>query len=99
MRVVLASLLLIWGSLAVADEPEILAEGVDEEVPDVELHIPEAQKAPLMQSYHTELGQQAVVVTPRAGEPYAIIPEDKQNDFVQQENQPTTESQWRLLSW
>ncbi len=99
MRAVFASMLLILGSLAMAGEPEIIAEGVDDEVPDVELHIPEEQRPSLLQSYHTETGQQAVVVTPRAGEPYAIIPENKESELVQQENQPTTESQWRLLTW
>lgn len=99
MRVVYASLLLVFAGLAFADEPEIIAEGVDDEVPEVELHIPEEQKPPLLQSYHTETGQQAVVVTPNAGEPYAVIPEQKESELVQQENQPTTESQWRLITW
>lgn len=99
MRAVLAALLLVWGGFALADEPQIIAEGVDDEVPEVELDIPEHEREPLMQSYHTDTGQQAVVVTPRAGEPYAIIPEQKESELVQQEDQPTTESQWRLLSW
>jgi hypothetical protein len=98
MRVVLALMLVAIAGLVYA-ESELLAEGVDDEVPEVELHIPEGQKEPLMQSYHTETGKQAVVVTPRAGEPYAIIPEQKESELVQQENQPTTESQWQLITW
>ncbi len=99
MRAILAVLLLLLGQVALADEPEIIAEGVDEEVPDVQLDIPEEKHEPLLQSYHTETGKQAVVVTPDAGEPYAIIPEQKESELVQQENQPTTESQWFLISW
>lgn len=102
MRVVIGSLLAAWSLWLMADQ-QIIAQAVDDEVPDVNLQLPEEEERPLIETYHTEFGQLAAVVTPEQGDSYTVIPADRayQTQFPQgrEADVPVNNSNWTLISW
>lgn len=96
MRVVMASVFMLW-SLALCAAPEVIANEKDNEAPSVDLVLP--PEPPLMQSYYTEFGQQATLVTPPVGEPYSVVPDEYSPIIDKDNSQSNTDTQWQLLQW
>lgn len=96
MRGIIACMIALWGCLLYA-APEVIAKEMDNEAPKVDLVL--KPKPPLMQSYYTELGQQATLVTPAVGEPYSVVPYDYSPIIDKDNRESNVDTQWQLLQW
>jgi hypothetical protein len=93
---------MLFGLMAVAQE-QVIAEGTDNSVPKVELNLPEKPNTPLIQTFHTEKGELASLVTPEEGNQYFVVhveqayqtqyPQDREADV------PNNRSNWVFFSW
>lgn len=101
MRALIGIVFLCWGLVAFAQE-QIIAEGTDQG-PKVELKVPEQPKTPLIQTYYTDKGDLAAVVTPEEGDSYFYVPvqEAYQTQYPQyrEADVPNNRSNWILLDW
>lgn len=96
MRSLIACTLALWASFLYA-APEVIANETDTEAPKVDLVL--KPEPPLMQSYYTELGQQATLVTPNVGEPYSVVPYDYSPIIDKDNSESNVDTQWQLLQW
>lgn len=104
MRYVVMLLSICYGAalLAASSNEVPLGEMSDKTNPPKapQVDIPQNKQPPLLQPYVTDTGKRAEMVNPDVGEPYAIIPSDDEHpDPLDESGEPTTDSQWQLLSW
>lgn len=101
MKAVLGIMMMCVGLVAMAQE-EVIAKGVDNG-PEVELKLPEKVPSPLIQTYRTENGDLAAVVTPEEGDEYYVVPPQQayQTQYPQdrESDVPVNDANWVLISW
>lgn len=96
MRSIFACTLALWSCFLYA-APEVIANETDDEAPKVDLVL--KPEPPLMQSYYTEQGQQATLVTPSVGEPYSVVPNQYSPIIDKDNSEANVDTQWQLLQW
>lgn len=101
MRAVISIVLICCGLVAMANE-EVIATGTDKG-PKVEMKLPAKSKTPLIQTYHTDKGDLAAVVTPEEGDQYFVVPPQQayQTQYPQdrEADVPVNDSNWVLIGW
>lgn len=96
MRSIVLVSLAFW-SCCVYAAPEVIANETDDEAPKVDLVL--KPEPPLMQSYYTEQGQPATLVTPSVGEPYSVVPYEYSPIIDKDNSESNVDTQWQLLQW
>jgi hypothetical protein len=102
MRAVIGILLMCIGLGAMAQE-QVIAQGSDESVPKVELNLPEKPDTPFIQTYHTDKGELASLVTPEEGNQYSVVHVEQayQTQYPQyrEADVPNNRSTWVFFGW
>jgi hypothetical protein len=102
MRAVIGIALISFGLVAGAQET-IIAQGADKTVPEVDLQLPQPVQTPLIQTFHTEKGELASLVTPDEGNQYFVVHVEQayetQYPQYREADVPNNRSNWVFLSW